>query len=232
MWHKRGEEGEPGVWIGALSSEEAESTTYGIWPIGDKRPADEPGFTPKLMYKSWVGDPKKYGKSGHRVSAGAHGGKREFVMTMAGCLRCDCEDQCHSLSYPASIELPSDVARTWVLPDGAGYTRGITICRDNDKASAYIPGDGLEYELHLFEVEFGAKLPSFLLAPERLAQWSWQYIEVFSGQLKLSFHGSEHSAPLLNDYSHAFIPSVIPPYQKNWNNLIRDYHVRGVCIYY
>ena len=43
MWHKRGEEGEPGVWIGALSSEEAESTTYGIWPIGDKRPADEPG---------------------------------------------------------------------------------------------------------------------------------------------------------------------------------------------
>jgi hypothetical protein len=217
--------GEHGIWVGTLTDEEANSDRYGLWTIGDKQPENSPGYATKLQYKTWFGHPDRYAM-GHHAPAGPPDGPREFVMVMNGWFCCEFLDVKCSLSYPACLDLPSDVARTWSLLDKSIVASGFTIRRQ--AGSPIIAGAGNDYELHVLDARVSDYAPGFLSAPDQNNNWNFQYIEVFQGRLALFLGDQQWPTATLSSRDHMFLS------MQHYQNIVRFScaDVRGVVLYF
>lgn len=232
MWLYEGLEGD--LWIGRLSDTEKEGKYHGLWTIGNAQPKEQPGYHETLMYKTWYGHPRKYLSPGHSVGAGAHGGHREYVMVMDGCLECHYLNQRHQLYYPHGTDLPATIERTWVLPRGTEPSRGFAICRPDSQLAKLQAGQGEGYELHILDPSGWKKKPQhpgpdMLRKPTNLVDWSWSYLEVFRAEVLILRNETPNSSVVLRPGEHAFFPA------SKWKQCTLfplDATLRAVVLYY
>lgn len=233
MWYVQNDR--HGVWVGGLTAAEMTSSRYGLWTIGDEDDMS-PGFTQKLRYKTWYADPAKYRAPGHHVIPRAHGGRYKFVKVMWKCLECHHGNSVDPLQYPPDarlnrdyIELPPTLERTWVLPANVDFARGITLYRFIEDVQQ--PGAGPGYEFYSFDVLPG-DIPDCLSQPRSLNSWSYQYTEVFAGQL--DFQATMASVPRYQLFigDHLFRPASQDRCQ--WHHPVTSprSRLRGVTIFY
>jgi hypothetical protein len=233
MWKTSGDEN--GVWLGILTHKEATTGFHGIWLLQNQL-SGEPGYTDKLMYKSW-GSGQKYLGAGHSPLLPAHGGRLEGVMVMHGCLACDVTDHVRILSYPQSIELEANIPRTWKLPDDCGedeieMTRGIAIARHQPKSHALQFGEGENYNLNIFDCEqYEDSFDNILLPPiNQKMDWEWLMIEIFAGVACLR-NVEAKKEYWIGAGHHIFLPrDFFTDLVAEWT--CESQRVRGVAIHY
>lgn len=220
----RKEQPAKGAYPGKLTLEEANSGHYGIWTIGDQQPKGAPGYSNLFQFKTWFGHPKKY-ENGHLAAAGP-GGIKEFVMVMDGYFRCT-YPKTYNMQYPASVDLPDEVSRTWWARFPNQPASGFTIRRRIEQPISL--GEGHDYELHILDVRDGEDTPAFLLKPDDENKgWRFQYVEVFRGALALFTEAKDQPIISLFRRDHLYLDRQHLLAVTGWS--CSD--ARGVVLYY
>lgn len=224
-----------GIWQGRLLHEEATTGRYGTWLLQNED-RNHPGFTEKLMYKTW-GSGEKYLGEGHTPPLPAHDGRLEGVMVMKGCLQCNVGGDFIELRYPQSIELEATTPRTWKLPAGCPSekitkTRGFAIARHYTQKGAHLFGIGDNYNFGIFDlyVKHHFILRGGMPCESEL-DWNWLLVEIFKGRSRLKElkNGEEYT---IGKGSHIFLPrTFIESTRCDWL-CSSGTRIRGVAIYY
>ena len=190
-----------GVWVGRMTNEQRKNG--GIWVIGNTpydSAEDYPGKNAgEFLVKSWVATPERYGSGQYPFKDRREESMWEYVRVFSGELICTLRspvagEEClyRLSSADEGTDIPPDFFRKWELPSGIDTATGITLIHQpalTDPAYIFSFWDGLEDDE--------------TLKPES----TWQYIEVFSGQLLLQFQEKQQS---LQEGNHIFVPPGIP----------------------
>lgn len=235
---------ENGVWMGCLRDDEANGGLYGLWLIGNQEAMrGTPAYAKSILYKSWHAHVDKYSGQGHCVNSGPHEDRHESVVTMTGRLECHVNGAVRKQVFPRSINLAPTQARLWKLPEAASRrkrarirvpTYGFTVCRhlrrDLRERTAINPHVESGLEIHPFSFAYKDGIPACLQRPDKLKEWSYQFVGVFIGRLNCYPIEAESSwYYFLPARCHMYLPQGL---KKEWSTYVGASEIRGVTIYY
>lgn len=161
----------------------------GKWMVGDLLPAEHPGHSTAVMYKSWVARPDKYAPGNYPFKDRKETGVWEYVIVLQGVLTLQTKrsekTQAKRENLPAhkgKLILPACL-RSWELTDQS-EARGLTLLGNGEYQWDKFLGAFLslgEFQLHNWT---NSTATPHLHSPVfRTAGLPYQYVEVFTGQL-------------------------------------------------